>query len=86
LPGCVAEQAAGMAERLKRSVLEKPYHIHRDMLSVTASIGIATSRGRSPLVVLREAERALGDAMEIATSSQHPSLDEPSEPSLLRLP
>jgi two-component system, cell cycle response regulator len=62
LPGCLAEQAVVMAERLQKTVLEKPYHIHRDILSVTASIGIATSRGRSPLVVLREAERALGNA------------------------
>jgi two-component system cell cycle response regulator len=62
LPGCLAEQAVAMAERLQRSVLEKPYHIHRDVLNVPASIGIATSRGRSPLVVLREAERALGYA------------------------
>ena len=62
LPGCVADQAAIMAERLKSSILDKPYHIHRDVLSVTASIGLATSRGRSPLVVLREAERALGNA------------------------
>ncbi|QNI33112.1 diguanylate cyclase [Alloacidobacterium dinghuense] len=62
LPGCLAEQAATMADRLQTTVLEKPYHIHRDVLSVTASIGIATSRGRSPLIVLREAERALGNA------------------------
>jgi two-component system, cell cycle response regulator len=62
LPGCLAEQAALMAERLNQTVLDKPYHIDRDLLRITASIGIATSRGRSPLVVLREAERAMGDA------------------------
>jgi diguanylate cyclase (GGDEF)-like protein len=95
LPGCLAEQAANMAERLKQTVLEKPYHIHRDILSLTASIGIATSRGRSPLVVLREAERALGDAklagrncvrcfgQQLETSAPIESL---SEPKLLRMP
>jgi diguanylate cyclase (GGDEF)-like protein len=62
LPGCLADQAAAMAERLQSIILEKPYHIHRDVISVTASIGIATSRGRSPLIVLREAEKALGNA------------------------
>jgi two-component system, cell cycle response regulator len=62
LPGCMVEQATMMAERLQTTVLEKPYHIHRDVLNVTASIGLATSRGRSPLIVLREAERALGNA------------------------
>ena len=62
LPGCTAEQAEAMAERLQGWILEKPYHIHRDVFSVTASIGIASSRGRSPLIVLREVERALANA------------------------
>src|SRR5271170_2497804 len=62
LPGCMIDHAILMAERLQNSVLEKPYHIHRDVLNVTASIGLATSRGRSPLIVLREAEKALGNA------------------------
>ena len=95
LPGCMADQAANMAERLKQTVLEKPYHIHRDILNLTASIGIATSRGRSPLVVLREAERALGDAklagrncvrcfgQQTETSAPIESL---AEPKLLRMP
>jgi diguanylate cyclase (GGDEF)-like protein len=79
LPGCMAEQAAVMAERLQRTVLVKPYHIHRDVLSITASIGIATSRGRSPLVVLREAERALGNA-KLAGRDCIRSYDQASEP------
>lgn len=62
LPGCVIDQAVAMAERLQSTVLEKPYHIHRDVFRMTASIGLAISRGRSPLVVLRETERALGNA------------------------
>jgi two-component system cell cycle response regulator len=62
LPGCMADHAALMAERLQNTVLDKPYHIHRDVLNVTASIGLGTSRGRSPLIVLREAERALRNA------------------------
>jgi diguanylate cyclase (GGDEF)-like protein len=62
LPGCSADQSVAMAERLQSSVLEKPYHIHRDVLTITASIGVAGSRGRSPLIVLREAERALANA------------------------
>jgi GGDEF domain-containing protein len=60
-------------------VLVKPYHIHRDVLSITASIGIATSRGRSPLVVLREAERALGNA-KLAGRDCIRSYDQASEP------
>lgn len=100
LPGCLADQAVNMAERLRKTVLEKPYHIHRDILYVTASIGIATSRGRSPLVVLREAERALGDAKmsgrncirvfspqaPVPTDALDYAADAPSEPKLMRLP
>jgi two-component system, cell cycle response regulator len=62
LPGCTAEQARSMAVRLKQTVLQKPFAAGRDMLTLTASMGIAQSKGRSPLVVLREVERALHDA------------------------
>jgi two-component system, cell cycle response regulator len=62
LPGCTIEQALFMAQRLRKSVLGRPFSAGADMLGLTASMGIAQSRGRSPLVVLREAERALADA------------------------
>ena len=62
LPGCTADQTLSMAARLKQTVLQKPFSAGRDMLSLTASMGIAQSKGRSPLVVLREVERALQDA------------------------
>jgi len=62
LPGCTSDQAQMMATRLKETVLQKPFMAGRDMITLTASIGIAQSKGRSPLVVLREVERALQDA------------------------
>ncbi|HZU08684.1 MAG TPA: diguanylate cyclase [Pseudacidobacterium sp.] len=62
LPGCMVEDAIALAQRLQKSVLAKPCHIHRDVIPVTVSIGIASSRGRLPLVVLREAEDALMQA------------------------
>ena len=62
LPGCTADQAAMMALRLKQTVLQKPFSAGRDMITLSASMGIAQSKGRSPLVVLREVERALRDA------------------------
>ncbi len=62
LPGCTSDQALSMASRLRKTVLQKPFAAGRDMLTLTASMGIAQSRGRSPLVVLREAERALSEA------------------------
>jgi two-component system, cell cycle response regulator len=62
LPGCSSDQAAMMALRLKQTVLQKPFSAGRDMITLSASMGIAQSKGRSPLVVLREAERAVRDA------------------------
>lgn len=62
LPGCSLEEGTSMAERLHRAVLQKPFHLERDIVPVTASIGLAQSHGRSPLVVLREAERSLAEA------------------------
>jgi two-component system, cell cycle response regulator len=59
LPGCTSDQALAMAARLKQTVLHKPFSAGCDMLTLTASMGIAQSKGRSPLVVLREVERAL---------------------------
>lgn len=51
-----------MAIRLKQTVLQNPLSAGRDMITLTASMGIAQSKGRSPLVVLREVEHALRDA------------------------
>lgn len=85
LPGCMADQAVIMAERLQNTVLEKPYHIHRDVLQVTASIGLGTSRGRSPLIVLREAERALGNA-KLAGRNCVRTYGQPPEPPILLEP
>ena len=62
LPGCTSDHAAMMALRLKQTVLQRPFPAGKDMMMLTASIGIAQSKGRSPLVVLREAERAVRDA------------------------
>ncbi len=62
LPGCVADDAVALGQRIQQSVLAKPCHIHRDVIPVTVSIGIASSRGSLPLVVLREAEEALTQA------------------------
>ena len=55
LPGCTADQATLMGLRLKQTILQKPFSAGRDLVTLMASIGIAQSKGRSPLVVLREA-------------------------------
>jgi two-component system, cell cycle response regulator len=62
LPGCVSEEAFALAQRVKRMILHRPFSVGGNMLTLTASAGISHSRGRSPLVVLREAEQALASA------------------------
>jgi diguanylate cyclase (GGDEF)-like protein len=62
LPGCNSSHALHLASRIRTVLLQRPFATGRNMIRLTASIGLAQSRGRSPLVVLREAERALANA------------------------
>lgn len=58
LPGCTQVQAAMMGERL-RGVFGAPFEVAGKAIRLSACFGIANSLGRSPVVVLREAEQAL---------------------------
>jgi diguanylate cyclase (GGDEF)-like protein len=62
LPGCTANQALQLAERIQTILLRRPFAAGFGPITLTASVGVAQSRGRSPLVVLREAERAMATA------------------------
>ncbi|MGD0734106.1 MAG: diguanylate cyclase [Terracidiphilus sp.] len=62
LPGCVPANAVLMAERLRVDVFSLPFHLAGESIRLSACFGIAVSNGRSPVVVLREAEQALIDA------------------------
>jgi diguanylate cyclase (GGDEF)-like protein len=62
LPGCGTANAAMMAERLRLEVFGEPFRIGGDTIRLSACFGIASSLGRSPVVVLREAEEALARA------------------------
>ncbi len=62
LPGCTLENATLLAGRIREAILSRPFPVDQESTTLTASIGVAASRGRSPLVVLREAERALAEA------------------------
>jgi len=69
LPGCGVANASLLAERLRMEVFGEPFQAvagSKGAVSVrlTASFGIAASGGRSPVVVLREAERALEQARQ----------------------
>jgi diguanylate cyclase (GGDEF)-like protein len=62
LPGCTLEDAGLLADRVREHLLGRPFPVDQEATTLTASFGVAISRGRSPLVVLREAERALAEA------------------------
>ncbi|HEX3662814.1 MAG TPA: diguanylate cyclase [Acidobacteriaceae bacterium] len=62
LPGCTLESAKALAGRIREFILARPFAVGHEATTLTASIGVATSRGRSPLIVLREAERGLAEA------------------------
>jgi diguanylate cyclase (GGDEF)-like protein len=59
LPGCDAAFAASLTQRLCRTVFCEPFRVAGESIRLSACFGIAVSLGRSPLVVLREAEEAL---------------------------
>ncbi len=61
LPGCSLVNAVSLAERI-RDVLSDPFCVGGASVRLTAGFGIASSDGRSPVVVLREAEQALASA------------------------
>lgn len=65
LPGCTVANAMTLAERLRLEVFSVPYRsAAAESVRLSASFGIAESLGRSPVVVLREAEQALARAKE----------------------
>jgi diguanylate cyclase (GGDEF)-like protein len=59
LPGCSSVNAVMLAERLRVDVFCAPFHVNGDVVRLSACFGITASGGRSPVVVLREAEQAL---------------------------
>jgi diguanylate cyclase (GGDEF)-like protein len=59
LPSCGPANAMALAERLRVEVFSVPFHVAGEAIRLSACFGITASRGRSPVVVLREAEKAL---------------------------
>jgi diguanylate cyclase (GGDEF)-like protein len=59
LPGCSAVSAVMLAERLRAEVFFEPFRLAGEGIRLSACFGLASSQGRSPVVVLREAEQAL---------------------------
>jgi len=80
LPGCSATNAVLMAERLRVDVFSAPFRVAGEAIRLSACFGVAASLGRSPVVVLREAEQALLVAKAMGPESIQCSGDFP-EPS-----
>lgn len=79
LPGCKPENALLLAERLRLDVFSVPFHVAGASIRLSACFGVAASQGRSPLVVLREAEEALQQARRIGPESIQ-IFDQPESP------
>jgi diguanylate cyclase (GGDEF)-like protein len=59
MPGCSTVNAVMLAERVRLEVFCPPFHVAGESLRLSACFGIASSQGRAPVIVLREAEQAL---------------------------
>ena len=59
LPGCSALNAGLLAERMRTEVFAEPFDADGRRVRLSACFGVAPSRGRSPVVVLRETEEML---------------------------
>jgi two-component system, cell cycle response regulator len=64
LPGCTTVDAVLLAERLRMDVFARPFHVAGEAIRMSACFGVSASDGRSPVVVLREAELSLQQAKE----------------------
>jgi two-component system cell cycle response regulator len=71
LPGCDQTCAVKLAERLRDEVFSTPFHVAGASIRLSACFGIAGSDGRSPVVVLRDAEAALQCARRAGPESIH---------------
>ncbi len=63
-PGCLGADAQAKTERVREVVAKRPFTVNGNEIFLTACFGVAESLGRSPLIVLREAERALSLAKQ----------------------
>jgi two-component system cell cycle response regulator len=71
LPGCDNFNATMLAERLRIDVFSQPFQFPGKQIQLAACFGIASSNGRSPVIVLREAEKALCSAKHQGPGSIH---------------
>ncbi len=83
LPGCSLINAAELTERLRMDVFGGSFWVktgQKEIVEVrlSACFGIASSRGRSPIVVIREAEHTLELAKQMGPDSMRCAGDSPA--------
>lgn len=84
LPGCSSFSAVAKAERLRSAVFSSPLRSDGDEVLLSGCFGVAGSGGRSPLVVLRNAEDALRKAKALGPGSiQRSSYDAEADPATI---
>jgi two-component system, cell cycle response regulator len=87
LPGCNSFNAVSMAERLSQMISESAIRAGAEGLQFTACFGVAGSGGRSPVVVLKNAQRALERARARGAGSiERSSYDAEPDPAMLLKP
>lgn len=59
LPGCTSGNGAMLAERMRTEVFAEAFAVGERIVRLSACFAVVASRGRSPVVVLREAEEML---------------------------
>lgn len=62
MPGCSAVNAVLLAERIRMEVFGEPFRAGETTVRLTACFAVGESRGRSPVVLMRELNEALGMA------------------------
>jgi two-component system cell cycle response regulator len=79
LPGCSAVNAVLLAERIREEVFAAPFHVSGTAVRMSACFGVAPSQGRSPVVVLRDAEQSLQEAKGTGPESIRSAGDSPQK-------
>jgi two-component system, cell cycle response regulator len=71
LPSCSIVNTVALTERLRAEVFAAPFRVAGGSIRLSACFGIAASHGRSPVVVLREVEKALNWAKAAGPETIH---------------
>ena len=86
LPDCGAREAAGVAERARRAVAERPHNLGGVRHEVTASFGVASATSGDAADLVRRADTALYRAKDAGRNRVAVDLQEPAVEATSALP